>query len=62
MSLNLEVSIPVSLYVLLNMYHESNLFFIGSLVNKNICTTTMYLLMPIAFNVTSELFFLQPGE
>lgn len=26
------VSIPVSLYVLL-MYHESNLFFIGSLVN-----------------------------
>lgn len=61
MSLNLEVSIPVSLYVLL-MYHESNLFFIGSLVNKNICTTTMYLLMPIAFNVTSELFFLQPGE
>lgn len=32
MSLNFEVSIPVSLYVLL-MYHESNLFFIGSLVN-----------------------------
>lgn len=61
MSLNCEVSIPVSLYVLL-MYRESNLFFIGSLVNKNICTTTMYLLMPIAFNVTSELFFLQPGE
>lgn len=61
MSLNFEVSIPVSLYVLL-MYHESNLFFIGSLVNKNICTTTMYLLMPIAFNVTSELFVLQPGE
>lgn len=61
MSLNCEVSLPVSLYVLL-MYHESNLFFIGSLVNKNICNTTMYLLMPIAFNVTSELFILQPGE
>lgn len=57
MSLNFEVFIFVFLYVLF-MYREFNLFFIGFLVNKNICNIIMYFLMLIVFNVIFELFIL----